>query len=343
MRGQKIELDQLLSDPSIRDSLRSDGYYKRHQQKPHRAEALKEKEPKNTLYKNIPLGFVKNLSPQNQLLGNAKSGSPSTNSETASMRLQNSIKNRAMKQKQSSQVPSVYSVLSPNSTTSYNTLHSASNSLNKKQFSATSHSISSSNHGSFNSTQNAKPQTAENPLNVKFGVNSNFLNKLKAKNLSSIVSKMPDSQDNSKRTLAYQNPSSRLAQSKNAKTVSNSNPHLVHLTLNSNQQGSNVVQINNYLDGGGKPKDLANRISSKNGISSGTIPNKTAQIRSPQISDVIRKTGFRNVSNLRPYNDVLLDLDQSSKQSASLSNKSGGKRLAPKWKANFSNLNSQFS
>lgn len=31
LRGPKIELDQLLSDPSIRDSLRSDGYYKRHQ------------------------------------------------------------------------------------------------------------------------------------------------------------------------------------------------------------------------------------------------------------------------------------------------------------------------
>ena len=31
IRGPKIELDQLLSDPSIRDSLRSDGYYKRHQ------------------------------------------------------------------------------------------------------------------------------------------------------------------------------------------------------------------------------------------------------------------------------------------------------------------------
>lgn len=63
MRGPKIELDQLLSDPSIRESLRSDGYYKRHQQKPHRAEAQKDKDPKSTLYKNIPLGFVKNLSP----------------------------------------------------------------------------------------------------------------------------------------------------------------------------------------------------------------------------------------------------------------------------------------
>lgn len=342
MRGQKIELDQLLSDPSIRDSLRSDGYYKRHQQKPHRIETVKEKDPKNTLFKNIPLGFVKNLSPQSQFTNVAKVGLPSSNTETASMRLQAQIKNRSIKQKQTSNVPSVYSVLSPNSTTSYNTLNSASNSVNKKQFSATSNSISSSNHGSFNSTQNAK-QNPENPLNSKFSVNSNFLNKLKLKNLSSIASKLPDSQTSAKRGLAYQTSAIPITQTKLAKNTSNSNPHLVHLTLSSNQQGSNVVQINNYLNAGSKPKDASNTIVSKSGIGQSVIHQKGPQTRSTQINDVIRKTGFRNVSNLRPYNDVLLDIDQSSKQSASLSNKSGSKRLAPKWKATFSNLNNQFS
>ena len=67
IRGPKVELDSLLSDPSIRDSLRSDGYYKRHQQKPNRTEIVKEQNSKSTLYKNIPLGFVKNIShPINQ-------------------------------------------------------------------------------------------------------------------------------------------------------------------------------------------------------------------------------------------------------------------------------------
>lgn len=196
------------------------------------------------------------------------------------MRLQNQIKNRSIKQKQSSNsnVPSVYSVLSPNSTTSYNTLNSASNSVNKKQLSANSNSISSSNHGSFNSTQNSK-QNAENPLNSKFGVNSNFLNKLKLKNLSSIVSKIPDPQDSAKRTLAYQTSATRIAQTRLTKNSSNSNPHLVHLTLNSTQQGSNVVQINNYLQGGTKSREGPNQIVSKSGIGQSSIPQKTVQLR----------------------------------------------------------------
>jgi hypothetical protein len=106
-----------------------------------------------------------------------------------------------------------------------------------------------------------------------------------------------------------------------------------------------VVQINNYLSAGSKLKDVGNPMVSKNGITSGTptIPQKLVSIRNTQINEVIRKTGFRNVSNLRPYNEALLDLENSSKQSASISNKSGTKRLAPKWKATFSNLNNQFS
>lgn len=151
-----MELETFLSDPSIRDSLRSDGYYKRHQQKPVRVDTLKEKILTGGLFKNTPLGFNKTLSPQNPMAHLVNSGSPSQNSETASMRLQNQIKNRALKQKQGSNAPSIYSVLSPNSTTSYNTFNSASNSLTKKNLSGTSHSITSSNHGSFNSTKNTK-------------------------------------------------------------------------------------------------------------------------------------------------------------------------------------------
>lgn len=96
----------------------------------------------------------------------------------------------------------MYSILSPNSTASYNTINSASTSVNKKHLSATSNSISSSNHGSFNSTQNSK-QIPESSLNNKFSVNSNFLNKLKLKNLSNITTKLADTQASAKRTLAY--------------------------------------------------------------------------------------------------------------------------------------------
>lgn len=113
--------------------------------------------------------------------------------------------------------------------------------------------------------------------------------------------------------------------------------------MNSNQQGSNVVQINNFVTGGSKLKEVGNSILSKNGIGSNISAQKNPSLRNTQINEVIRKTGFRNVSNARPYNDVLLDIDQTSKQSGSFQGKPANSRLAPKWKATFSNLNNQFS
>jgi hypothetical protein len=89
-----------------------------------------------------------------------------------------------------------------------------------------------------------------------------------------------------------------------AKLSTNSNPHLMQLTLSSNQQGSNVVQINNYMSGTSKIKESPNPLHSKTGMMSGSMAQKNMQNRNTQVIDVIRKTGFRNMSNLRTYNDA---------------------------------------
>lgn len=105
-----------------------------------------------------------------------------------------------------------------------------------------------------------------------------------------------------------------------------------------------MVQINNYMSGTSKVKESPNALHSKTGLKSGSLVQKNVPNRNTQVSDVISKTGFRNMSNLRTYNDGQMDIDQSGKLLAiSFSNKSGAKRNAPKWKATFTNLNNQFS
>lgn len=58
-------------------------------------------------------------------------------------------------------------------------------------------------NGSFNSSVNSN-QNKDNVLNTKFSVNSNFLNKLKLKNLTSLAQRTPNPQTAVKRVLGYQ-------------------------------------------------------------------------------------------------------------------------------------------
>jgi hypothetical protein len=86
----RIEIDSILTDPSIRDSLRSDGYYKRHKQKAKRKDSGKNKA--RIGFKNVPLSFMKSLNtPAHSIL---RTGSPASSKDTASMRLKTHIKRR---------------------------------------------------------------------------------------------------------------------------------------------------------------------------------------------------------------------------------------------------------
>lgn len=85
-----MEIDSILTDPSIRDSLRSDGYYKRHKQKPNRKEKSRKKQRAG--FKNVPLSFMKSLNtPAHSVL---RGGSPASSKDTASMRLKTHINRR---------------------------------------------------------------------------------------------------------------------------------------------------------------------------------------------------------------------------------------------------------
>jgi hypothetical protein len=73
-------------------------------------------------------------------------------------------------------------------------------------------------------------------MNNKFSVNSNFLNKLKLKNMNHRVKRTSGSQKGIKRVISYK--------SKNSNTYNNNpsgNSKMLHLTLNSNPLGTNVV------------------------------------------------------------------------------------------------------
>jgi len=100
---KEIELDSMLSDPSIRDSLRSDGYYKRHKQKANRKEKSRTKSRMG--FKNVPLSFMKSLNtPAHSLLRGA---SPNSIKDSASMRLKTHIKRRTKQKKNT--INSIYS------------------------------------------------------------------------------------------------------------------------------------------------------------------------------------------------------------------------------------------
>jgi hypothetical protein len=89
-----LEIDSILADPSIRDSLRSDGYYQRHKQKAHRPEHP-QKEGIKATFKNIPLSFIKSLNlPSNSV---QRTMSPNVIKESTSSRLKTHIATRAIK------------------------------------------------------------------------------------------------------------------------------------------------------------------------------------------------------------------------------------------------------
>jgi hypothetical protein len=67
--------------------------------------------------------------------------------------------------------------------------------------SITSNSKPRSFKGSFNSATNSK-KVKDSILNTKFSVNSNFLNKLKLKNLNSLVNRTSGSQKGIKRVIS---------------------------------------------------------------------------------------------------------------------------------------------
>jgi hypothetical protein len=182
-------------------------------------------------------------------------------------------------------------------------------------------------------------------LNTKFNVNSNFLNKLQLKNLSTIVNRnTSNSQSGLKRVIGYQQPVIK-------KTTYTNNPatnsKLVHLTLNTNQAGTNVVQINNYVSAGSKIKEQQESPSPSpmmNKLMSGT-PTQQQQpgsVRSLQIKETIRRTGYRDTTKLNQYRKILnegYNDDYSQKNQVKLSTTDNKKKATHSWKMQFESLN----
>lgn len=337
-----LEIDSILADPSIRDSLRSDGYYQRHKQKAQRPEQPV-KESIKTTFKNIPLSFIKSLNtPGNSV---QRTMSPRLANESTSSRLKTHIARRASKQKQAT-VGSLYSAVSPNSNVSYSTFNSISNSVKKNQTNEGANMISNST-GSFNSSVNSK-QAKENILNTKFNVNSNFLNKLQLKNLNTIVSRnttTTTSQPGLKRVIGYQQPVIKKTTYTNNPTT---NSKLLHLTLNTSQAGTNVVQINNYVSAGAKAKEQQGLTAPSpmlSKIMSGPlIQQQPGSVRNLQVKETIRRTGYRDTTKLNQYRKILNEGyhdDYSQKAQGKLSTTDSKKKPPHSWKMQFESLNKQ--
>lgn len=202
--------------------------------------------------------------------------------------------------------------------------------------SVNSHSKKSRSYkGSFNSSIGTKKDRERNNiLNTKFSVNSNFLNKLKLKNLNNLVKRTSSSQKGIQRVISYK--------SKN-QTTFNSNPRgnskMLHLTLNSNPHGTNVVQINNYLSAGARKLNSGKPPSIGGSIGGVTLPKKSASVRNHKVKEVVRRTGYRDGKNLKKYRKILIDSyheDYSSKVSRDKST-TGSRKRTHTWKAQFEN------
>ena len=194
-----------------------------------------------------------------------------------------------------------------------------------------SHSKPRSYKGSFNSSVNSqKNRDANSILNTKFSVNSNFLNKLKLKNLNSLVNRTSGSQNGIKRVISYK--------SKNKNTY-NSNPRgnskMLHLTLNSNPLGTNVVQINNYVSAGAGSSKMNDNKSTKIGstLSGARLPKKSSSVKNHKMKEVVRRTGYRDTKKLNKYRKILID-GYTDDISSKISKKSttGSRKRTHNWK-----------
>jgi hypothetical protein len=110
---------------------------------------------------------------------------------------------------------------------------------------------------------------------------------------------------------------------------------MLHVTLNSNNRGTNVVQINNYVSAGSKIKNTG----MAKALSGVRIPKKSNSVRNHKVKEVVRRTNYRDTKKLTKYRKILIDGigdDFSSK----LSKKSTAsrKRGTHTWKAQFENL-----
>ena len=109
---------------------------------------------------------------------------------------------------------------------------------------------------------------------------------------------------------------------------------MLHLTLNSNPLGTNLVQINNYVSSSTKGKSGTNHTGSR-------IPKKSNSVRNHKVKkDVIRRTGYRDTKKLNKYRKILIDGFTDDYKSSKLSKKSttttGRKRgTHHSWKTQF--------
>lgn len=200
--------------------------------------------------------------------------------------------------------------------------------------SISSHSKPRSYKGSFNSSINSK-KVRDNILNTKFSVNSNFLNKLKLKNLNNLVKRTAGSQKGIKRVISYQSKNKQ-----NYTSNQSGNSKMLHLTLNSNPLGTNVVQINNYVSANSKMKDNTGPSLSK-AMSGSRIPKKSSSVRKHKVSEVIRRTGYRDTNKLNKYRKILIDgyKDDTTSKLSKKSTTGSRKRTAHAWKTQFDTYN----